>query len=37
MKILHLRAEQLPVHAFIELTQAIQEIILIENSIPNQP
>jgi 16S rRNA (adenine1518-N6/adenine1519-N6)-dimethyltransferase len=29
--ILNLRAEQLPVHAFIELTQAIQELLLEEN------
>ena len=30
MKILHLRAEQLPVQAFVELTQTIEEILAIQ-------
>ena len=34
MKILHLRAEQLPVQAFVELTLAVQEALAHEGSIP---
>jgi hypothetical protein len=34
MKVLHLRAEQLPVQAFVELTLAVQEALAHEGSIP---
>ncbi|MFM8838849.1 MAG: rRNA adenine N-6-methyltransferase family protein, partial [Bacteroidota bacterium] len=33
MKILHLRAEQLPVQVFVELTLAVQEVLSLEATI----